>query len=384
MMLTLYFPPAKAYGGPIVSAFRLAAELGRQGDRVRVVTTDADGGRRSGTPRGWVEAAPNVEVFYCRSVGGRLFAPGMLGVALRELARCDVVYVWGLFVWMLPALIVAARIRRTPMVVSARGMLSREALWQKSARKRAFLFALRLAGFERTAVVHATSEMEREQVMRCFPNARVFVVPNGVDLPKDEAAAAAQAGQGPYFLYLGRLDRHKQVERIVEAFGRAASAPSDGAGWRLVIAGDGDSRYEDELKNMEQRLGLAGRVEHAGFVEGARKGELLRSSACVVLASKSENFGMSAAEGLASGVPVIATRGTPWQGLEERRCGWWVDDSVPSLEDAMRAAMSLSLPKRREMGRRGREWMAGELSWESVGARMHREMSGLAGGRPRT
>jgi glycosyltransferase involved in cell wall biosynthesis len=383
-MLTLYFPPAKAYGGPIVSAFRLAAELGRQGDRVRVVTTDADGGRRSGAPRGWVEAAPNVEAFHCRSVGGRLFAPGMLGVALRELARCDVAYVWGLFVWMLPALIVAARIRKRPMVVSARGMLSREALRQKAARKRFFLAVLDLVGLEKYVTLHATSEPEREDILRRFPKARVIVVPNGIDLPKEEAGAAATPAQGPYFLYLGRLDRHKQVERIVEAFGDAATVPSDGAGWRLVIAGDGDSRYEDELKNLEQRLGLAQRVDHAGFVEGARKDEMLRYAACVVLASKSENFGMSVAEGLASGVPVIATRGTPWQGLEERRCGWWVDDSVPSLENAMRAAMSLPLPERREMGRRGREWMARELSWESVGARMHRKMAGLAGGPPRT
>src|ERR1700688_751868 len=41
-----------------------------------------------------------------------------------------------------------------------------------------------------------------------------------------------------------------------------------------------------------------------------------------------ENFGNTIAESLGLGIPVITTKGAPWEGLEARRCGWWVDQGA--------------------------------------------------------
>jgi len=54
----------------------------------------------------------------------------------------------------------------------------------------------------------------------------------------------------------------------------------------------------------------------------------------------------------------IATKGTPWSGLEE-----WVDNDPESLADAIRSISTMPLP---DIGRRGREWMQSEFSWRSV------------------
>ena len=73
------------------------------------------------------------------------------------------------------------------------------------------------------------------------------------------------------------------------------------------------------------------------------------------------------AEALAHALPVIAGRGTPWQGVEQHGCGLWIDNSPESIAAAITRLRSAP---RREMGMRGREWMQREFSWDTIGARM--------------
>ena len=57
---------------------------------------------------------------------------------------------------------------------------------------------------------------------------------------------------------------------------------------------------------------------------------------------------------------VIASKGTPWQRLEEKGCGLWVENDPASLADAIERMAALPLT---EMGQRGRQWMEREFSW---------------------
>jgi glycosyltransferase involved in cell wall biosynthesis len=97
---------------------------------------------------------------------------------------------------------------------------------------------------------------------------------------------------------------------------------------------------------------------------------LYRSADLFVLPSHSENFGLVVAEALASGVPVITTRGTPWEELVAHRCGWWVEKTTDSLAEALRDAMSRTDEERREMGERGRQLIEQKYTWSSVAAQM--------------
>src|SRR5439155_27327241 len=80
-----------------------------------------------------------------------------------------------------------------------------------------------------------------------------------------------------------------------------------------------------------------------------------------IVPSYKENFAMVMAESLAHGVPVIASKGTPWRRVEEIGCGLWVDNDAESLAKAIGQMSRMPL---REMGTRGREWMAKEYSWD--------------------
>src|SRR5205085_8939458 len=120
------------------------------------------------------------------------------------------------------------------------------------------------------------------------------------------------------------------------------------------------------LKAQIETFNLAGRVVMIGSVEGEAKKELFSNADVVVVPSHSENFGLVVAEALAHGVPVIASRGTPWQRMGEIGCGLWVDNQPESLAQALVDIRKMPL---REMGERGRDWMRREFTWPRVGGR---------------
>ena len=116
---------------------------------------------------------------------------------------------------------------------------------------------------------------------------------------------AADAGAGgwtpqtpPLVLGVGRLDPIKCFPDLVEAF--AAYAPADA---RLAILGEGPER--GRIADTIARLGLEARVALPGHV--ADPAPWYRRAACLAVTSRSESFGLTVAEALAHGPPVVAT-----------------------------------------------------------------------------
>ena len=152
------------------------------------------------------------------------------------------------------------------------------------------------------------------------------------------------------FSYLGRLVDWKAVDLLIEAFRLVADRCPEA---RLEILGDGDRRRD--LEAQAARLGLADRVEFAGWVSAEEGAGRLRASDVFVLPSLRESGGIVLLEAMAVGLPVIASH---WGGP-----GVHVDDAtgirvppdsrggfVRGLADAM-IRMATSPELRREMGR---------------------------------
>jgi glycosyltransferase involved in cell wall biosynthesis len=363
LFVSLYFHPALRYGGPIASTWHLCRGLAAQGVGVRVVTTDADGPRRLAVPAGFHQIAPDVEARYCRRAGAELFAPGMLPVAALEIRRADAVYVSGLFVWPLPALAALSALAGKRLVIAPRGMLLPQALAGKAAKKRLFLRTLSAAG-GRKALFHATSPDEEDSVRREVPGARVALVPNGVELP--EGVERAEDAP-PYLLFLGRVHPHKRIETILEAF----ALWRRGARHELWIAGDGEADYRQALARRAGELGIDHRVRFLPQTASAEKSRLLADAQALVLASRSESFGMVVAEALAHRTPCVVTATAPWEGLETERCGVWVRQEGPqALADGIARLLGHPAAERRAMGERGRAWMQRDFSWQTMARKM--------------
>jgi len=67
---------------------------------------------------------------------------------------------------------------------------------------------------------------------------------------------------------------------------------------------------------------------------------------------------------------VITTRETPWQILEEKNCGWWVDASTEAIASTLTQALRLSPSELQAMGQRGKELVEEKFLWPRVAKQM--------------
>ena len=289
--------------------------------------------------------------------------------ALKEAAAtADIVHDHGL--WLLPNLQAgwAAAASGKAFVVSPRGMLSPAALTFSAAKKRVFWKLLQGPVIRRAVCLHATSGQEYAELRAfglCHP---IAVIPNGIELPRERPAPGCPecAGGEREVLSLGRMHPKKGLETLLRAWAAIEQAHP---GWRLSLIGPGEDRYIGTLRVMARGLGLR-HVSFGPAVYGAAKWDAYRAADLFVLSSLNENFGLTAAEALAAGIPVIATTGTPWSRLPAEGCGWWVEPAPEALAAALAAAMALTRPALREMGMNGRAWMAREFSWHRAACEM--------------
>lgn len=279
---------------------------------------------------------------------------------LRGASAGDVIHAHNL--WTMPVAYAAeaAEAAGCPLVCSTHGALDPRSLRMSRVRKAAWWLWQRRA-LARVDLFHATSEDEARHLRCRGLHAPVAIIPHGVDVP---AAVRRPNVTGPRSVgFLGRLHPIKGVDRLLRAWkGMAAERPD----WQLRICGP-DGGAAGELQALAAGMP---RVAFEAPVTSSEKSAWLMQCELVVLPSHGENFGLVVAEALAHGVPMIASTGTPWQGLAEHGCGWWVDNDVASLRTTLLAATALDDASLLEMGRRGRDWMIRDFSWLSVAERM--------------
>jgi glycosyltransferase involved in cell wall biosynthesis len=167
-------------------------------------------------------------------------------------------------------------------------------------------------------------------------------------------------------LYLGRIHPQKGLDFLLAAWATVAPAfPS----WSLRIVGPGERGHIAELKRQIAAMGLP-RAVLDGPVYGDAKWEVYRSADLFALPTLNENFGLTVAESLACRRPVIVTKGAPWSGVVDHRCGWWIDTGEDALTEALRIALVTPDEELDAMGQRGEAWVREAFSWDSIGRQM--------------
>jgi alpha-1,6-mannosyltransferase len=222
--------------------------------------------------------------------------------------------------------------------------------------------AYRYCGFlyRRFDAVYALSENGGAQKLRELGVANVATVPLGVELaqfsPKNRDLALRRSigveDTEPLLIYVGRLDRERRAELVVEAFSKL---PEE-LGARLVLIGEGPVR--DAIVQSGN-----GRVIAPGFLSD--RGELARwlaSSDIYVSAMADETFGVSVIEAQAAGLPVVGVvAGAMLDRVDEEtgRLGP-VDDSAAMAVNIMDTWNS----DRLAMGRAARAHVEGRFNWD--------------------
>jgi 1,2-diacylglycerol 3-alpha-glucosyltransferase len=154
--------------------------------------------------------------------------------------------------------------------------------------------------FEAAVAVICVSAAERSRVLADFPGAagKVATIPNGTHRRAPASAGAGARGQ-PVVLIVGRLERYKNIDLIIEAF-RALPSPA-----ALVVVGDGPDRAR--LERIAQAGERRWPVTFTGRVSDVQLDRLFAQASVVASASDHEAFGITLAEGLAAGARVVAS-----------------------------------------------------------------------------
>jgi 1,2-diacylglycerol 3-alpha-glucosyltransferase len=146
--------------------------------------------------------------------------------------------------------------------------------------------------------------------------AEIAVVPTGVPLdlfrPGDRATARRRlglAGDAPLCLYVGRLDREKSVERVIEAFGSIELAVS---GAELLLVGQGS--HETALRRLAASSPARSRIRFTGSVAREELPPYYQAADLFLFSSETETQGLVLAEAHACGLPAVAVRAS---GVDE-------------------------------------------------------------------
>ncbi len=137
-----------------------------------------------------------------------------------------------------------------------------------------------------------------EQYLGVDPS-RIHVVPHGVHMP---TAAPSAASRDNLVLFVGVIQRRKNVARLVKAFERLP------AGWRLALAGASQGYgAAEELRAVEESPRRQD-IDLLGHLSAEQLSALYARARIFAFPSLDEGFGMPVLEAMAHGVPVITSR----------------------------------------------------------------------------
>lgn len=297
------------------------------------------------------------------------FTPGLTR-ALRDYDP-DILHLHG--IWMYSSAVAAGWAGRTgrPLVISPHGMLAPAALSYSPGRKRIARALYQDRCFARASGYLATGDIEKANIRAYFGDARVTVVPHGVEETSTRLPVFSKRRK--HVLAIGRLHPVKGYDRLLRAW---SQVEDDFSEWTLEIAGPDSDGHGAILRALIEELGLSrANIGEAKF--GVERDASLADARLFVLPSLTENFALTVPEALVCATPVIASTGAPWAALPEQGCGWWVPPEPDGLAGALRTALSLSEDQLATMGTTGRTWAHETFGWDRIAQEIIRVYSKL-------
>ena len=319
--LDLYFP--SKIGGPANTLYWLSKALSKNGQDVTVVSTNKGIDIGSVALDTWIESE-GVKIRYCNT--SAKFPLSIARHSIRRLKYVDTVIFSS--ICFIPNFVIAlfSRVKGKKIIWSPRGELFNSAV-QGSKGKR-LLFSLIRILLGNKILFHATSKAEKDSILNFFPKAKVVIIPNYMELPNKQIVDSDYSN----FIYVGRIAPIKALEKLID--GIAQSALFKDSKYKFVFVGGVEKQFEGYYKNLLtqiKRLGLNDKVKFVGNLMGESKFKAYASARYSFLISNSENFGNVVIEALSQGTPVVTSKGTPWESLQEAHAGFWIENTPKEI-----------------------------------------------------
>jgi glycosyltransferase involved in cell wall biosynthesis len=313
LIFTDWFTPAFKAGGPIRSIVNLVDRFKHQ-HQIYIYTSDRD--LHDTVPfenilsDQWIEQ--DGYTIYYHSPGKMNYA--RVKTVLKELDP-DKIYLNSMFSNMIYPLLAAARSGK--VILAPRGMLRPSALAVKPIRKYLYLSLLRSLNIDQYITFHATSEEEKKDIKRIFPQAPKVTISPNLPCAVDDSVKPLHKNSGELnMVFVGRIHPIKNLIFLLQVLRQIKGQLH----LDLVVATDDDT-YWHECKIAIEELTSSVQVNiHLNHPHHLVK-PILESAHLFILPTEGENFGHAIFESLAVGCPVLISDQTPWKDLQSKKAG---------------------------------------------------------------
>ncbi len=177
---------------------------------------------------------------------------------------------------------------------------------------------------KRTNIVFI-SQSAKDQAMVEFPEKRVRIIYNGIDLSHFKFNPKG----GDHFVWIARMNKHKGVENAIAA--------AEKLGVKLLLAGRIDQTQVEYFETYIKPH-LNEKIQYVGELTEKQLSDFYGpAKACLYPIEWEEPFGLIVAESMVCGTPVIAyRRGSMPELIEDGKTGFVVASNLDLLIEAMK------------------------------------------------
>lgn len=166
-------------------------------------------------------------------------------------------------------------------------------------------------GIEKSVAIITPSNYVKKSLVERYkmPASKVFVTYEAANksFPKATADVVKLRVTKPFILYVGNAYPHKNLERLILAYGKIITDYL--LDYQLVIVGKKDA-FHDRLEAEVDRAGLDEKVIFTDYVSDAELATLYKSASIYSFPSLSEGFGLPALEAMTYGLPIASSDAT--------------------------------------------------------------------------
>ena len=260
--------------------------------------------------------------------------------------------------WMIQSLFpLLVKNKKAKIIQSPRGAFSEISMKRGGFVKKIFFSLLQKPALKRVDIFHATSREEKKQIQNLGFNQPIFILPNGVELNFKNNSFKKQSN---IFIYLGRFHPEKNIELLIKCWKNFSN------NHKLKLYGEGSFEYVKSLKKIIKSENIKN-IEFCSPVYDLEKKSVIESCKAMLFPSLSENFGVVIAEVLAMGKPVLCTKGTPWEDINEYNAGFCVNGDFDSFSNGIQNLIKISSKDYNIMCKNALNLIEKKYMWKSLG-----------------